>query len=322
MLAELPLHEPRVIYRHRHSQDFPYVADMTCVTATAEHEKLRERALASLASLPPFSPILNRLIATLSREDVSFIKIAELIEKDTVLAGNVLRLVNSALYGRRATVNSVRHAVSLLGINKLRNATLGMSVTRMWNQVRSPAGWSMGRFNLHAVGTAMLADLLAQELPVEYAEGAFAAGLFHDLGRLLIALALPDEYSQIAIVSSGSHLTRSECEAEVLGFTHADLSADALAVWNLPDEIRVAVEYHHRPRPAEQEGNFSLSQMIAVADEMVNSCGYRIEGRGMPGFEPEILKNEAARIQALGIRNPERLLQTFVTEFEALRSLF
>ena len=48
--------------------------------------------------LPPFSPILNRLLATLAREDVSFLKIADLIEKDTVLAGNVLRLVNSALY--------------------------------------------------------------------------------------------------------------------------------------------------------------------------------------------------------------------------------
>ena len=90
---------------------------------------MRERAIRALGQLPPFSPILNRLIASLANEDVSFAKIADLIEKDTVLAGNILRLVNSALYGLPGTVNSIRHAVSLLGINKLRNAALTMSVS-------------------------------------------------------------------------------------------------------------------------------------------------------------------------------------------------
>ena len=102
---------------------------------------LRERALRTLAELPPLSPILNRLIANLAQSDVSFAKVAELIEKDTVLAGNLLKLVNSALYGRRGTIISVRHAVSMLGVNKLRNAALSMSVARMWNHVKSrPAG--------------------------------------------------------------------------------------------------------------------------------------------------------------------------------------
>ena len=55
------------------------------------------------------------------------------------MAGNLLHLVNSALYARRGSINSVRHALSLLGINKLRNAVLGMSITRMWNQVRTPS---------------------------------------------------------------------------------------------------------------------------------------------------------------------------------------
>jgi HD-like signal output (HDOD) protein len=56
-------------------------------------------------------------MANLAQEDVSFAKLADLIEKDTVLAGNILKLVNSALYSFPGTVNSVRHAVSLLGVN-------------------------------------------------------------------------------------------------------------------------------------------------------------------------------------------------------------
>jgi HD-like signal output (HDOD) protein len=289
------------------------------VTLTAERQSLRTRALESLGQLPPFSPILNRLLASLAREDVSFVRIADLIEKDTVLAGNVLRLVNSALYGRRATVNSVRHAVSLLGINKLRNATLGMSVTRMWNQVRTPSGWSMGKFNLHSVGTAMLADVLSQAGDVDYAEGAFAAGLFHDLGRLLIAIGLPEEHDQITRLSSGG-FSRYECEREVLGFTHAELSGDAMSVWNLPEEIRTAVTYHHDPELApETEAPISLSSLVAAADEFINAFGYTIETTSRISSTEHATK----RLESLGLNQPlPDLLETFSTDFEAMRAMF
>src|ERR1700693_3136434 len=123
-------------------------------SAAPSNVNVKDQALRALAQLPPFSPILNRLIASLAQEDVSFAKIADLIEKDTVLAGNILRVVNSALYGLPGTINSIRHAVSLLGITKLRNATLSMSVARMWNQVKTPPGWSMSSFNMHSVGVA------------------------------------------------------------------------------------------------------------------------------------------------------------------------
>jgi HD-like signal output (HDOD) protein len=288
------------------------------VTVTTETQSLRTRALGSLGQLPPFSPILNRLIASLAREDVSFVRIADLIEKDTVLAGNVLRLVNSALYGRRSAVNSVRHAVSLLGINKLRNATLGMSVTRMWNQVHTPHGWSMAKFNLHSVGTAMLADVLSQAGPVDYAEGAFAAGLFHDLGRLLIAIGLPEEHEQITRLSSGG-FSRYECEKELLGFTHADLSSDALTSWNLPEEIRTAVRYHHEPEAAPPpEAQISLSSVIAAADEFMKAYGYTVQtGSGLSTDQA------MQRLEALGLDEPVAvLLETFSTDFEAMRAMF
>jgi len=152
---------------------------------------LKIKALLALDDLPPFSPIMNRLLASLAAEDVSFIKLADLIEKDTVIAGNLLHVVNSALYARRSTINSVRHALSVMGVAKLRNIVLGMSVASMWNHTKVPAAWSMRRFDMHSAAVAILSDLLAQHLPVTYPEGAFVAGLFHDLGRLLIVLILP-----------------------------------------------------------------------------------------------------------------------------------
>ncbi len=237
--------------------------------------KLKQKALRSIGALPPFSPILNKLLASLASEDVSFSKLADLIEKDTVVSGNVLHLVNSALYARRGTVNSVRHALSLLGVNKLRNAILGMSITRMWNQVKTPPGWSMARFNLHSVGTAQLADMLAQKIPVSYPEGAFIAGLLHDIGQLLIAISLPDQYVLIVERAREEGCSMGEAEGDMLGFTHAELSADALVSWNLPVPIQEAVRDHHLSVAAEAGGT-PLAAVVSAADRYVNSSGSSI----------------------------------------------
>ena len=281
---------------------------------------MRERATRALGQLPPFSPILNRLIASLANEDVSFAKIADLIEKDTVLAGNILRLVNSALYGLPGTVNSIRHAVSLLGINKLRNAALTMSVSRMWNQVKTPPGWSMAKFNLHSVGVGILADLLAQRLEVDYAEGAFVAGLFHDLGLLLVAIGLHDEYKQISLLCQQEQKWAHEYETQVLGMSHAELSAEALAQWNLPEQIQNAVRYHAAPdldpTPA-AEGRVTLSRVLHAAD-----CYVKATGTFVSLFENSANDGmDALEHLGLGERLPD-ILGEFENDFAAIKPYF
>ena len=277
----------------------------------------RELALRTLGNLPPFSPILNRLLASLAKDDVSFGKLADLIEKDTVMAGNMLRLVNSALYARRGTINSVRHAVSLLGINKLRNAVLGMSISRMWKSLKTPPDWSSARFNLHSVAVAVLSDLLAQRLPTEYPEGAFVSGLFHDLGRLLIAIGLPDEHTEIYRLYSEGGRTLLDCEQQVIGYTHPQLSSEALAVWNLPEPIRAAVSLHHTP-PAAAPGKAQLAQLLYAANRHVNASGVSIST-----FTSEEDRPSSADLEALGLgeRLPQ-LLADFQQEFSSLSGFF
>jgi HD-like signal output (HDOD) protein len=301
------------------SDDNPSVT-ASASTPTAGTPTVRERAMLALGQLPPFSPILNRLIASLASEDVSFAKVAELIEKDTVLAGNILKLVNSALYGLAGTVNSIRHAVSLLGIAKLRNAALSMSVARMWGQVKTPAGWSTANFNQHSVGVGILADLLAQRLDVQYAEGAFAAGLFHDLGLMLVAIGLHDEYKQLSLLCQESKKWEPEYEMQVLGMTHAELSAEALAKWNLPHEIQNGVRYHGAPEldPTSVEpGQITLSCLLCAADRYVKGTGVFVSLFEAPCDNPE------AALEGLGLgdRLPA-LLNEFNNEFSAIRSFF
>jgi HD-like signal output (HDOD) protein len=289
-----------------------------------ETGQLRERAIRALGELPPFSPILNRLLASLAKEDVSFVKLGDLIEKDAVLAGNLLHLVNSALYARRGSVNSVRHALSLLGINKLRNAVLGMSIARMWNQVKTPTSWSTARFNLHCAASAILSDLLAQRLSMDYAEGAFVAGLLHDVGRLLIALGLGEEHGRIMAMHETEKKPMVVCELEIIGMTHAELSAEALGVWNLPEMIRNGVRYHHSPAmdPASRDGQaVPLSRVLDAANQYVNALGVSIQNPS-PGQVVDCA--DASLVESLGLRPDQlaELLVDFKTEYDAMSSFF
>lgn len=283
----------------------------------------RERALRALNELPPFSPILNKLLASLAKEDVSFAQVAEIIEKDTVLAGNVLRVVNSALYACRGTVNSVTHAIVIMGLVKLRNTALGFSVSRMWMNVRTPRGWSNARFNLHSVATAVLADQIAQRLPVSYPEGAFAAGLFHDLGKLLLAVGLPEDYEEVRRLLKFGDQSLLSCEREALGVTHAELSALALEKWNLPKPIQLAAGFHHDPsavpKTEYQDYPFTLAHVIHAADATVNQLGISCD---LPPAQPPDTTRFPA-LEALGLQDRiPKVMSEFQAEFEILKSMY
>lgn len=283
---------------------------------------LRDKAMRALSALPPFSPVLNRLLASMAGEDVSFLKLADLIEKDTVVAGNVLQLVNSAQYGRRGTISSVRHALSLLGMDKLRNAVLGMSITRMWHGVQPAGSWPMARFNLHSAATAMLSDMLAQRVPAEYPEGAYVAGLMHDVGRLLIAAGLPGEHDRIADHHRAGGRPIAESEFAVLGFAHPELSGRAVAYWKLPEPIQRAVRDHHASFETNPSGQWPLGGLVAAADQYVHSVGVSILPQSGPGAGSAEAGANAFEGLGLDARATDILLDEFRGEFDAMMPFF
>lgn len=288
--------------------------------------EFRTKIAKALGQLPPFSPVLNKLLASLAKDDVSFTELAALIEKDTVMSGNVLRLVNSAAFARRGQINSIPHSISVLGLAKLRNLVLGLSISRIWAGVKIPGGWSQKNFNLHSVATAVLADHVAQHTSTNYPEGAFVGGLMHDFGRLLIALGLPDEYAEVQELFGLGGRTLSECEMEIVGADHGTITAIALQEWNLPEPIRIAAEYHHRPAAnpnyeAEKDGAaFHLAEVILAADESVNRLGNSIIPRSA-SQPPE----EAPFDPILPLIDPsilEKLREDYRREYEAIRAFF
>jgi putative nucleotidyltransferase with HDIG domain len=277
----------------------------------------RDRILASLDKLPPFSPVLTRLLATLADEDVSFGKLAGIIETDAVLAGNLLRVVNSALYGRASSINSVRHAVSILGSIKIRNLVLGLSVTHRWAGAAVSRKWDARLFNAHSLAVAVLADLVALETPVPYPEGAFTAGLLHDVGKLLIAVAMPEQFEKMCGIYDAGGDAASDCEMDVAGITHAEISGAILERWKLPKPIQEAVAYHHSPDLADRE-KLHLAHVIEAADHYVNMAGF-----GTPPYRHRPVVAFENCYPKFGLDDCIlKVADAFHTEFEAVRTFF
>lgn len=289
-------------------------ASVPALTPAKTVAAARDLALRSLDRLPPLSPSAAWLLSKLAFRSVDFRELSKFVEKDSLLCAHILRTVNSAGFARRSTITSIRQAMSLLGIHSLRKISIGLTVSNLFSKTKAAPTWSRARFNLHAGATALLTEAIVDELPVQDKEGAFVAGMLHDLGALLIAVGLPEDFETISAFSAVACRPTFECEREILGFDHAELSGIALAKWSIPDVICRSVYHHHSPDAAEAPW---LATVINRADAFVNHLGVTI----LPARAP--VDREAPSLEIPGFEYDQpAVLKRFEVEWKELASFF
>jgi len=264
---------------------------------------IRDRALRGLDRLPALSPHVGRLLSRLAFRNVDYKEIAALASKDALLCAHLLRAVNAAGLAQSQPITSVRQAVSLLGIRRLRQIALGCILSNIFSHEPTPPSWSRQRFNLHSGATALLTEAILESLPQDNKDGAFVAGMLHDFGKLLIAITVPEEYETIAAMALVREQAVFDCEREMLGTDHAELSALALRKWGVPEPVCQAVRQHHDPEAASQ-----LSIVIAKADCFVNHLGITVLPPALHETEPPSIEIPGAEFDTGGV------LQRFESE--------
>jgi HD-like signal output (HDOD) protein len=277
----------------------------------------RKQALLGLARVPALSPTVTQLLGRLARRDCEVRELAVLIERDPLLSAQVLAIANSASFGRGNQISSIQHAIIMIGLSAIRKFALARSISNLFGRRKIAPGFSITRFNLHSVATGMLMELLAEHVPLEYAEDAFLAGLFHDVGKLLIAVALPKEYE--AVLTTASVMNKSVLESErlVLQTDHAELSALALDYWGLGESVRSAAAYHHEPDKSPSVlGKISLALALSKVDAVVNAAGMSL-------LPPPIIPQEVPLLAFEGFSLDQKLLiERFAVEWTTTRGIF
>jgi HD-like signal output (HDOD) protein len=239
-----------------------------------QRSKSRKKALLSLERVPALSPIATQLLGRLARRNCEVRELADMIERDPLLSAQILAIANSAAFGRAHQISSIKHAIAMVGLGAVRKFALAKSISNLFGKRKLAPSFSITRFNLHSVATGMFLELLSEVVPLEDEEDAFLAGLFHDVGKLVIAVALPDEYEDILATSALTREPLLEVERQLLQIDHAELSALAVDYWGLGEPIRAAAAYHHAPEESPAvSGKVSLPMAVSKVDAVVNAAG-------------------------------------------------
>jgi putative nucleotidyltransferase with HDIG domain len=188
-------------------------------------------------AVPMLPDTAMRVIGMTSAEDISIIKLSELVAKDQVLASRVLGLANSAFIASATNISTVRDAIVRLGTTAVRNLVVTVSMaSRM--QDRNTYGQRGHDLFSHALGTAYMARLIVERVDAD-ADEAFLCGLVHDIGKLVI-LKLAYEFNRSHEAKLGA-----ETIEQVVVDHHAQVGSAALRRWRLPQTVDEPVLYHH-----------------------------------------------------------------------------
>ncbi len=225
-----------------------------------------QNKISTLRNLPTLPHILVKLIGACNKEEVDIVEVASLVEKDPALSTKILKLVNSAFYGLPKKIESIHHSISYLGTGTIKNIAIGSSIHQTFRPQKGSSLFNMKIFWWHSLRCAVLARLIARETNYKNPEEAFLTGLLHDIGRLVLWVNYPNEYSKLLEKHNGRPdlLLAGEIRQ---GVTHCEIGAWLLHRWNLQPFMVDAVLYHHEPKKRIKNA-LSLVQIIWVANAL------------------------------------------------------
>lgn len=203
--------------------------------------------------LPSMPATLARIIQTANSPEATAEQLAGVVMLDQSLSTKVLRLANSAFLGRRVKASTITEAVVTLGFASVRNLAASASVVDALFPKRMFVGFSWQDMWIHSVTCAVAAEAIyvrAFGRGQGNNESAFVAGLLHDVGKLIIARALPQRFLQVVEACREYNFEMIRAESNILSTNHAKIGSDLAQQWDFPEKLRAGIAYHHCPEDA------------------------------------------------------------------------
>jgi len=213
--------------------------------------------------------------------------VAAIISMDPSLATYVLRLANSPLFAPVARVETVSRAVGMIGLEEISVMAAAAMMSRLFDNPPRPELLSMPGFWRHAVAVGLLSRALARRRGEMATEHYFVAGLLHDMGRLLLAVAEPELAAASLARAGDGRLPLDAAERLALSFDHASLGGRICCKWRLPETLCEAVAGHHAPSVCPEN---NVAAAVHAADFMANALGARATPQAaLPYLEADVL---------------------------------
>lgn len=252
-----------------------------------------------LARLPSLPEIYFRINDVINDPESSFGDVADIISNDTSLSSRLLQIVNSSFYNFPAKIDTVSHAISIVGTRQLRDLALATLVMTAFKGVPEDLV-DMKSFWKHGVGCGIAAWVIALLCRESNPERYYLTGILHDVGRLIILANHPETSQKIMERSQAGDQLVNVVEREILGFDHGAVGAELLHSWNLPDNLSEVIRYHHSPLEAT---DYAVeTALLNLADVFAKSMELGCSGdRRVPPLEPEVWDRLELEVRSLPV---------------------
>jgi HD-like signal output (HDOD) protein/CheY-like chemotaxis protein len=253
-----------------------------------------QEVIARTHRLPTPAPLYERFLREFASPLARPETVGGLVSQDVAMTAKMLQLANSAFFAPPRAVMTGKEAVQNLGIAPLR--TLASCNQAFWGQQTGElADYPLEAAVKHSVAVGLRASrIMAFERGnSDTIKTAFSAGVLHDIGKILLAVAVPEMQQLAALRAETEHLPPWQTEKEVVGASHAHVGSYLLGLWGVPDPIVDAVAWHHQPRE-----RFSAGVSPTTAVHVANWLDHQAENPDGARPDPRL---DQSYLQALNV---------------------
>lgn len=222
----------------------------------------------AIANLKPIPQVALKILRMINEDLYKLDALTEEIRKDQVLSAKTLKLCNSAMFSNRKKIESLEHAVVMLGQHLLLKFVISASLNNFFGQCGMGYSLCKGGIYHHAIGTAIIAEKLADLSGKISTSLAYSAGLLHDIGKVVLDQYIYAEFPFFYRQLNDERKNLIEVEKNILGIDHTEVGGLLSQSWSLPESFFEAIRYHHKPEDAVQ--NTELVHIVYLADLLMS----------------------------------------------------
>jgi len=212
-----------------------------------EDESIK-RIVSQTETLPSLPEVYTDVISELQSSDPSVQKVGEIISTDLAMTAKILQVVNSAFFGLVRKINNPKEAVMLLGTETIKALVLSVKIFSQFNQKKF-AWFNFDELFNHSMSVSMFAQTISRQEHLDPAlvNNSLMAGMFHDLGKLILVTNFQEPYQKILTETGKTRQNLWDLEIERFGTSHAEIGAYLMGLWGLEYPVIEAIAFHHRP---------------------------------------------------------------------------
>lgn len=236
-----------------------------------QHVSTTQQELISkhIDSFPVLPATVARLMEVTNDPDSSAQDVMEAIVPDQSLCLTILKIANSALFGRPKKVDSIKMAIAVLGFKEVQRIALTKAIINSFSKLAKNHKLFIDKHWTHSFVCGIAAKTIAKDLHIA-PEVAFMGGLIHDIGKLIMLETFGGDYAAEYWMTRFSNEEMLHDELQMFSFTHDVVGGQLLRKWQFPANLISSVANHHCSSEAIEAK--ALANIIQLADLLSFYC--------------------------------------------------